>query len=225
MDRALKLARDLLVIVVLAGLALVLYDAHRALGDTGGQVRYTLDNANRLIRELAQTSANLRHATAAWETSSQQQAAYFTSAAQKTGVDLDALHDVILQTGSTLTAANSAIAQLQTAVANQDRALQQLEQHGTAQFDALQPLLANITLASSRAAALAGDPSIADTLHQVDLTTTSLASAVASVDRQVRMIEPVTKKATTPPSKAAFIFNTALDLAAKLGSALAGFAK
>jgi hypothetical protein len=230
MSTILKYVRDLLVVLALAFLVLVLYDVHHALDNTAGQARYTLDNANRLIRELAQTSANLRHATAEWETASKQQSAYFTAAAQKSGADLDAVRDLIAHTDGEVN--GNVLPQLSKALASQDAALSSFEgqagvslQQLTETTAALRPAIASATAATASAAQLAADPAIKNTLTHVDQTTASLASAMASVDRQVRMIEPVTKKATTPPSKAAFIFNTALDLAAKLGSALAGFAK
>lgn len=215
---------------VLALLCLVLVDAHRALANTAGQARYTLDNANRLVRELAQTSANLRHATAAWESASTQQAAYFTQATEKTNADLDALHDLVLHTDAQIN--GQLLPALTAGVTQQNAQLADLEKQTAASFAelqratvALEPVLQNATAATAAAAQLAADPSIPATLQHVDATTASLASAMASVDRQVRMIEPVTKKATTPPSKAAFILNSAIDLAAKFGSMFAGFAK
>jgi hypothetical protein len=209
---------------------LVLVDAHRMLQNTAGQVRYTLDNANRLVRELAQTSANLRHATATWEDASQQQATYFTQATQKTNVDLDAMHDLILHTDASINL--QLLPALTAGISQQNVQLAELEKQTAASLAQLQtataqlePVLQNATQATAAAAKLSADPSILATLQHVDATTASLASAMASVDRQVRMIEPATKKATTPPSKAAFILSSAFNIAVKVGSMLGGFAR
>jgi ABC-type transporter Mla subunit MlaD len=226
----LQTVRDVLLCALLLSILLCAWDVHRSLQNTAGQARYTLDNANRLIRELAQTSANLRHATAEWESASKQQAAYFTTATQKTNADLDALRDLVDHTDQQIN--GQLLPALTAGVILQSNSLASIEkqtsdslaelQRVTAQ---LEPVLQNAAQATAGAAKLSADPAIAETIAHIDDLTASMSSAAASVDRQVRMIEPVTKKATTPASLTARIFNTAIDLAAKFGSMFAGFAK
>jgi hypothetical protein len=215
---------------VLVLVCLVLVDAHRALQNTAGQVRYTLDNTNRLVRELAQTSANLRHATASWESASQQQAAYFTQATQKTTADLDALHVLILHTDSSIN--GELLPALTAGVTQQNAQLADLEKQTAASLATLQaatlqlqPVLQNAAEATAAAAKLSADPSLADSLHSVARLSAASADTAESIDRQVRMIEPVTKKATTPVSKATLIFNTLLDLTWKAAGIVGGLIK
>ncbi len=232
MNRRLRDILGIAAIAVLALLCLVLWDIHRALRDTAGQARYTLDNANRLIREAAQTSANLRHATAEWERGSQQQSQYFTAAAAQTSdllaranADLAALHDSIAALTATAVT-------LQGAVAHQDAQLAGAEAQASRSLAALQmsteelaPVLASSAAAAKNLAALSAEPASAGTLTHVDAATASRADATASVDRQIRMIEPVTKKATTPASLAARILGYAVHLASDGGAILAGYVK
>lgn len=215
---------------VLALLCLVLVDAHRALKDTAGQARYTLDNTNRLVRELAQTSANLRHATAAWESASTQQAAYFTQATQKTDADLDALHDLVLHTDAQIN--GQLLPALTAGVTQQNAQLADLEKETGASLAQLQlatsqlgPVLQNASQATAAAAKLAADPHLADLLQQTDRMARAAAETTESIDRQVQMIEPVTKRATTPASKAVVILNTAFNVTWKIAGIVAGLVK
>jgi chromosome segregation ATPase len=223
MKTILQAIRDVLVVAVLALLAVVCLDVHRSLTNTAGQARYTLDNANRLIRELAQTSANVRHATAEWEAASKQQSAEITTAAQTTTADLQ-------QFGVVLQQAQGAIGDARVTIANVDRDLDaqnaaalavELQAQKTLaalehQTDELAPILANLDK-------LTADPSLPDTLHQLDATMAdaqkamvSLDSIAASGDRDALMLEDKLREALKPATLTKTIFMRALGLAAPM---------
>ena len=209
----LQVFRDILILVVLAFLALALFDVHRSLQNTAGQARYTLDNANRLIRELAQTSANARHATAEWEAASQQQAAYFTQAAAKTDADLDALGSTIAQAGSTIATANQVLKDQNAAALAVELQAQRTLAALETQTNQLAPILAHVDQ-------LAGNPDLADMLHQLDATTAdaqkamaSLDSIAASGDRDAQMLEARLREALKPATLAKTVFERLLGIA------------
>lgn len=225
-----RAVRDVLILALLACLILLCVDVHRAIVPTSAKLQNDLDEIHRATLEIGLTAENVRKASAQWQQASAQQAAYFTQATQKTNADLDALHDLVQHTDAQI---NGQLLPALTAGVNQQNAqLAALEKQtadslAVLQQDSLQlqPVLQNVAAATASAAKLSADPAIADTLHHVDVITASLASAAASVDRQIRMIEPATKRATTPPSKAALIFSTLLDLTWKAAGIVAGFVK
>ena len=200
---ALRAILQLAAIVVLALAGLVLYDAHRALSDTAGQARYTLDNVNRLVRETAQTSANVRHATAEWETSSKQQAAYFTAVGAQTQKDLEAFHELIASTdrsinGSLLPALSDAVRRNDTEMAALER--QAGESLATLQSTATQisPTLASAARASESMAKIAADPSIAATLGHLDGTAGQLELTSQHIEGAAKDIQAFVHRETSP---------------------------
>jgi ABC-type transporter Mla subunit MlaD len=195
---ALRWILHLVAIAAIALAGLVLYDTHRALRDTAGQARYTLDNVNRLVRETAQTSANLRHATAEWETSSKQQAAYFTAAAAKTGAVLDAAQ-------SAIASIERSSAQINAAIINQDANLQAIERQATAAIATLEktaaglePVIADLAKTAGNTATVTADPSIAETLRHVDGTAGQFELTSQHIEGATKDIQAFVHRETSP---------------------------
>jgi hypothetical protein len=185
----------LVAIAVLALAGLVLYDAHRALSDTAGQARYTLDNVNRLVREAAQTSANLRHATAEWETSSKQQAAYFTAAALKTGAVLDSAQSAIASIERSADTLNLELSDIGTrSAASMEGIARSVEQ---TQKD-LAPVLANAAAATANVAKASADPSIAESLQHLDGTAGQLELTSQHIEGATKDIQAFVHRETSP---------------------------
>jgi hypothetical protein len=230
MSTIFRAIRDVLMVALLGCLIVVAWDVHRVIAPTSAKLGNDLDEIHRATLEIGLTAENVRKASAQWQQVSAQQAAYFTQATQKTTADLDAFHDLVTHTDAQIN--GQLLPALTSTVTQQNTQLAELEKQTTASLATLQqasaqlePVLQSAAEASANAAKLSADPAIVETLQHIDATTASLASATASVDRQIRMIEPMTKKATTPPSKAALIFNTFLDLTWKSAGIVAGFVK
>ena len=185
----------LVAIAALALAGLVLYDAHRALRDMAGQARYTLDNVNRLVRETAQTSANLRHATAEWETSSKQQAAYFTAAAAKTGQVLDAAQSAIASIERSSDTLNVELVAQGAQLADSEK---RMTESVTAMQAGLAPVLANAAAAAANVAKASADPSIAESLKHLDGTAGELELTSEHIEGATKDIQAFVHRETAP---------------------------
>jgi hypothetical protein len=192
---AIRAILHLVAIVVLALAGLVLYDAHRALSDTAGQARYTLDNVNRLVREAAQTSANLRHATAEWETSSKQQAAYFTAAALKTGAVLDSAQSAIASIERSADTLNVELVAQGSQLAESEKRMTQSVADMQAE---LAPVLANAAAATANVAKASADPSIAESLKHLDGTAGQLELTSQHIEGATKDIQAFVHRETSP---------------------------
>lgn len=193
--KTLAVLRDLAAIAALAAAALVLFDVHRVLIP---QTNLDLQEFHRLTLEAGLTAKNVREATAAWQASSKQQAAYFTSAASETTEDLTELKRAI---GSVQEAAAAAGA----AIAHQDAQLAETQAQARASLAALQsstnalgPLLANASAAAGNAAKLSADPHLAATLANLDATTQNTAAIAANMDATAADIRAFVHRETTP---------------------------
>jgi ABC-type transporter Mla subunit MlaD len=195
MIRVLQAIALVAVITTLSLLSIVIWDAHRALSDTAGQARYTLDNVNRLVREAAQTSANLRHATAEWETSSKQQAAYFTAAALKTGAVLDSAQSAIASIERSADTLNLELSDIGTrSAASMAEIASSVEQ---TQKD-LAPVLANAAAATANVAKASADPSIAESLKHLDGTAGQLELTSQHIEGATKDIQAFVHRETSP---------------------------
>jgi hypothetical protein len=182
MDTVLRLAK-LAAFIALTAFLLILTHAVRTLQP---KAEYTLDNANRLIRETAETSANVRHATAEWEKASQYQALYATGAskaAQKSFEDFDAL---IKRTDFQLN--QQVLPQIGQAITVNSAQLVELEKTSTESFTRIandaDKLTADTSSVMRAATRNLSDPAIADTLKHLDETSAETAATAADI-RQV----------------------------------------
>jgi len=194
LTQALHQALLVAAIALLVTLTLFVADARK-------RMDYTAENANRAIRESAQTVANLRHATEEWEKSSKQQAAYFTQAAEQS-------NELIAQARTDLAGLGKVIDRADGAVAHLDAAIVEQNANATAAAAALEASLGNLAPAVKSAtesldnvAKITGDPAIADTLANIQKTSAEAAGIAADAHTETGLIVQQTRQAFKPKNK------------------------
>lgn len=150
------------------------------------KVDYTIDNANRAIRESAETAANLRHATAEWERASQAQAVNATAAslaAKKSFEDFDAM---VRRTDFQLN--EQVLPQIGQAIATNSAQLVELQKTSTESFGRIandaDQLTADANEAMTAATRHLEDPTIDGALKNLEKTSAETAATATDI-RQV----------------------------------------
>jgi len=198
MSRALQLAK----IAALACLCTLLLSLTIAVRSITPKVTYTLENANRTIRETAQTVANIRHATEEWEKASQAQAATATKTEERAAKSLADLDALIQHTDSELNrqvlpALRAAIAANSDQLAGLENQTNESMQHIAADADTITQQTALVMQAAAKDLS---DPSIQASLKNTEATTANMAAATASLDRTTQNLEQYARRLTKPAS-------------------------
>lgn len=187
---------------VLGALLVLLIHLNRDERHFASRADYALDNVNRLVRESAQTVANVRHATGVWEKSSQSQAEATNRAMGQLNTDLVAFGTLVDHTDASL---NKEIAP------KLEQALDQLKETSVSlNSDAkrLGPILDFTTEAAKNAARLSADPAIPETLHHLDET-------AAHVEKATQDVQTYIHRLTQPARSLWSVLKGALNLASK----------
>lgn len=156
--------QQLLAIILLGASCILVVSLVVGLYRAESQLRYTSDNLNRLIRESAQTVANLRHTSAVVEKNSGLEARGITQATRQLDSDLRDLDALI---------------------ADADTQVNTLGPQVGDEIVAVKPILKNATDATASLAKIAQDPDIPDSLRQLDASTRSLAKTTADASATV----------------------------------------
>jgi hypothetical protein len=184
-----------------------------------------LTDADRTIVIAGGAATNIEKSLRAERDASKEQIDASTAAMKKFNATLDDLHLVLLN-------ANTVTSHIDTVVGHVDVAVVQLTaQTSTAIADldtavkGAQPLMAHLSDASASLADLAKDPSIRDSLTELDKATAETNSILANLDaiaasgnRDAQMLEVRLRQALKPASLAQTIFMRALGLAGPAAS-------
>lgn len=235
--KTLSILRDIAAIVALAALALVLWDAHRGMVASAGelaatdkQLNATLLDVSRFTEDATGVTAEVRKTLKASQDSSRQVAANSALATQQAAAAIGALDDLVRHTDAQIN--GSLLPQLTAAVSQQNANLTAVAARINTSLDGLtrseaelQPILTSVAQASAAAAKLSQDPAIEDAVKNLDATSASAASTAKHVDAATADLAAAIHRETRPASFTVKVAGWILNSAAKAGSVLAGFVK
>jgi hypothetical protein len=180
--------------VVLTGfLSLVCWDLHKLLTVGLGQIDSIAQNANNVLISAHNTETKLNSAADA-------ESAYWDKASRESLKVIAATKEVLVRTDCNLNGGPGcpgALPMLTATLKNTAGLTQQTQE----EISALGPAIQNLSKASASAAEIMSDPSIRDSLRNVDATSIQMAGVAADAHTESTLLVGRTKEALKPPNK------------------------
>jgi hypothetical protein len=190
-------------VVVLTGfLSLVCWDLHKLLTVGLGQIDSIAQNANNVLISAHDTETKLNSAADA-------ESAYWDKASRESLKVIAATKEVLVRTDCNLNGGPGcpgALPMLTATLKNTAGLTQQTQE----EISALGPAIQNLSKASASAAEIMSDPSIRDSLRNVDATSIQMAGVAADAHTETGILVDATRKAVQPQNKFVVVLKTIL---------------
>ncbi|MGH9684795.1 MAG: hypothetical protein ACRD4S_14430 [Candidatus Acidiferrales bacterium] len=200
-NKSARVAIGSLGIAALALFCLIEWDVHERLV----HLDQSITDVDRNLAIVGGAATDLEKTLRDERQASAEQVREATAAFAKLNAGLDASREMVERTDESIN--GELVPEAEAALREQNASLLNFETVARQAMKSVAPVLENTAHVTAAAAKLAADPAIPQTLENVAEGTKQAAEAIASANRQIQMVEPVTKKATTPPGRAARVLH------------------
>lgn len=182
--------------------SIVLWDVHRLLPPIAADCQELASNANNVLISAHDTELKLNAAADA-------ESAYWDKASRESLKVIAATKEVLVRTDCNLNGGPGcpgALPMLTATLKNTAGLTQETQE----QISALGPAIQNLSKASASAAEIMSDPSIRDSLRNVDATSIQMAGVAADAHTETGILVDATRKAVKPQNKFVVVLKTLL---------------
>lgn len=197
-----KYVSTLCFVILTVFASIVLWDVHRLLPPIAADCQELASNANNVLISAHDTELKLNAAADA-------ESAYWDKASRESLKVIAATKEVLVRTDCNLNGGPGcpgALPMLTATLKNTAGLTQETQQ----QISALGPAIQNLSKASASAAEIMSDPSIRDSLRNVDATSIQMAGVAADAHTETGILVDATRKAVKPQNKFVVVLKTLL---------------